>query len=253
MSKCDFEIIFNNFGLIVLFIIYTLWILLFLLSTINLISISKETYDNPLEYEQEYDKYSYFKNFTKNNMSILLNNNYDECEKLKIAMISENSSLSDIFELNIGSIHSSSISIIINNFFIFTFGCLLLVIYRLCFQTERDTECCDCRSICDLWYTFVFACIMVICLIVNIIEFASLCGVYNNNDSDNFFNFIDCYNVNKDAFEKYSILNDLSSHFTLVKIYHTLFIIYIAIFIVISIIIKLYCPFYSGAKENTFL
>lgn len=83
MSKCDFEIIFNNFGLIVLFIIYTLWILLFLLSTINLISISKETYDNPLEYEQEYDKYSYFKNFTKNNMSILLNNNYDEFKSLK--------------------------------------------------------------------------------------------------------------------------------------------------------------------------
>ena len=64
---------------------------------------------------------------------------------------------------------------------------------------------------------------------------------------------MECKNVNKESFSKYAILEDLSYNFTLIKIFHSLFIIYIVVFAFLLLMFKcLYSEKYlhKEKKEN---
>lgn len=95
--------------------------------------------------------------------------------------------------------------------------------------------------------------IILICLILNIIDFSILCGAYNSDDTRKFLNFLECKNVNKESFSKYAILEDLSYNFTLIKIFHSLFIIYIVVFTFLLLMFKCLYPekyLHKEEKEN---
>lgn len=140
----------------IVFIMYFLFILLSLISNIFVVYIIIESSDNPLKKEKEFDKYLYFSdeinckcekiifleicsneqllsgciNIDKNNTSIKLNENLDDCKKIENSIMSQNLTLSDIFDLNTNSIHSTSISLLIVNSFIFLIGCFFFVQMR---------------------------------------------------------------------------------------------------------------------------
>ena len=97
-------------------------------------------------------------------------------------------------------------------------------------------NCADyCGSICLVLIVFIF-------LITNIIIFSILCSKYNTDDTENFLSFLQCKNINKEAFEKYLVLNDLSSHISLLKAFQSIFIVLDFIFLIMSLILK--CCFF---------
>ena len=189
-------------------------------------------------------------NVDSNNKSILLTENSEECETVIELIKVKNSSLVDIFDLNTGTIHSTSIRIIINNIVTIAFCFFALYAYRFCDDQKKDKEdCCDC--IFEYLCTIFILLIILICLILNIIDFSILCGAYNSDDTRKFLNFLECKNVNKESFSKYAILEDLSYNFTLIKIFHSLFIIYIVVFTFLLLMFKcLYQEKYLHKEEK---
>ena len=107
-----------------------------------------------------------------------------------------------------------------------------------CDKSDRKSyeNCADyCGSICLVLIVFIF-------LITNIIIFSILCSKYNTDDTENFLSFLQCKNINKEAFEKYLVLNDLSSHISLLKSFQSIFIVLDFIFLIMSLILK--CCFF---------
>ena len=76
---------------------------------------------------------------------------------------------------------------------------------------------------------FIITLAILILLIIIIVVFSVVCGKYDDDDTGIFLDFLECPNVNKEGFYKYSSLEDLSSHFALLKIFQSIFIIIVFI------------------------
>ena len=70
---------------------------------------------------------------------------------------------------------------------------------------------------------------ILIILIIIIIIFSIVCGLYNSDDTSKYLEFLECTNVNKEGFYKFSSLEDLSSHFIALKIVQSFYIIIVFI------------------------
>lgn len=256
-------------GRITFVIISVILTTFFILSLVFSSHILNDSIENPLEKEKPSDKDKYF-NENENSyfelLSLFINNdkNYENntlinlgedsinCENIKDLILIKNSSLKDIFKLNIDSIHSNSASLIAINVIIFVFGFLIYIPNKFfgeclceicgccdcCDKSDRKSyeNCADyCGSICLVLIVFIF-------LITNIIIFSILCSKYNTDDTENFLSFLQCKNINKEAFEKYLVLNDLSSHISLLKAFQSIFIVLDFIFLIMSLILK--CCFF---------
>ena len=256
-------------GRITFVIISVILTTFFILSLVFSSHILNDSVENPLDKEKPSDKDKYF-NENENSyfelLSLFINNdkNYENntlinlgedsinCENIKDLILIKNSSLKDIFKLNIDSIHSNSASLIAINVIIFVFGFLIYIPNKFfgeclceicgccdcCDKSDRKSyeNCADyCGSICLVLIVFIF-------LITNIIIFSILCSKYNTDDTENFLSFLQCKNINKEAFEKYLVLNDLSSHISLLKSFQSIFIVLDFIFLIMSLILK--CCFF---------
>jgi len=255
-------------GRITFVIISVILTTFFILSLVFSSHILNDSVENPLDKEKPSDKDKYF-NENENSyfelLSLFINNdkNYENntlinlgedsinCENIKDLILIKNSSLKDIFKLNIDSIHSNSASLIAINVIIFVFGFLIYIPNKFfgeclceicgcccCDKSDRKSyeNCADyCGSICLVLIIFIF-------LITNIIIFSILCSKYNTDDTENFLSFLQCKNINKEAFEKYLVLNDLSSHISLLKSFQSIFIVLDFIFLIMSLILK--CCFF---------
>jgi hypothetical protein len=255
-------------GRITFFIISVILTTFFILSLVFSSHILNDSVENPLKKEKPSDKDKYFNEIESSYfelLSLFINNdkNYENntlinlgedsinCENIKDLILLQNSSLKDIFKLNIDSIHSNSASLIAINVIIFVFGFLIYIPNKLfgeclceicgcccCDKSDRKSyeNCADyCGSICLVLIVFIF-------LITNIIIFSILCSKYNTDDTENFLSFLQCKNINKEAFEKYLVLNDLSSHISLLKAFQSIFIVLDFIFLIMSLILK--CCFF---------
>ena len=256
-------------GRITFVIISVILTTFFILSLVFSSHILNDSVENPLDKEKPSDKDKYFNEIESSYfelLSLFINNdkNYENntlinlgedsinCENIKDLILIKNSSLKDIFKLNIDSIHSNSASLIAINVIIFVFGFLIYIPNKLfgeclceicgccdcCDKSDRKSyeNCADyCGSICLVLIVFIF-------LITNIIIFSILCSKYNTDDTENFLSFLQCKNINKEAFEKYLVLNDLSSHLSLLKSFQSIFIVLDFIFLIMSLILK--CCFF---------
>lgn len=256
-------------GRITFVIISVILTTFFILSLVFSSHILNDSVENPLDKEKPSDKDKYFNEIESSYfelLSLFINNdkNYENntlinlgedsinCENIKDLILIKNSSLKDIFKLNIDSIHSNSASLIAINVIIFVFGFLIYIPNKLfgeclceicgccdcCDKSDRKSyeNCADyCGSICLVLIVFIF-------LITNIIIFSILCSKYNTDDTENFLSFLQCKNINKEAFEKYLVLNDLSSHISLLKSFQSIFIVLDFIFLIMSLILK--CCFF---------
>ena len=258
-------------GRITFVIISVILTTFFILSLVFSSHILNDSVENPLDKEKPSDKDKYFNEIESSYfelLSLFINNdkNYENntlinlgedsinCENIKDLILIKNSSLKDIFKLNIDSIHSNSASLIAINVIIFVFGFLIYIPNKFfgeclceicgccgcccCDKSDRKSyeNCADyCGSICLVLIVFIF-------LITNIIIFSILCSKYNTDDTENFLSFLQCKNINKEAFEKYLVLNDLSSHISLLKSFQSIFIVLDFIFLIMSLILK--CCFF---------
>ena len=228
---------------IIITILYIILSALFILSLVFASFILNESSENPLEKEEYSDKYTYFK-YSKN-----FGNDLVDCKKIKDSIMIQNLNLTDIFDLNSNSINSNSKALISLNVIIFFFS-LFVYCQNICCGV-CCVECCGCSDesgtdktgcyggCCDCVGT---ACIMLIilsCLIADAVVFGILCGKFDDDGTKNFLAFLECQNINKEAFEKYLILDYLNSHISSLKIFQSLYVVYIFIFLLISMVAKL--------------
>ena len=76
--------------------------------------------------------------------------------------------------------------------------------------------------------------ILILCLIffiISLILFIIDCSKFNGDDTRKYSIFLDCTNVNKTGFSKYSSIEDLKSHIIFFKIFNSIFIVYYTVFI----------------------
>lgn len=242
-------------------IINIIFFLNFILSIIFLNPVISDSSENPLEKETYFDKNYYFVNETNiinvpgsNNSK---ENNMNECYQIQSLILSNNQSLSSIFEFKTDTIHTLSVTL--KAFDIIMLFCVIFMFLSFPFPHKNDdTNCLGslCSSLCD---EICFRCIYmpflilyILSFIVQIIVFSISCGKYNNSDTSNFLNFLECHNINKEAFEEYSIVNDYSYHFGLLKIFHSIYIVYCLIFIPLTYFIYyVYDYDISSSKETT--
>ena len=263
--------------------LFVFWFLFFM-TLIFIALIINDTLKNPLEKENQFDKSNYFNdnsfgtkqkckcgekillnfcsedlllsgciNINENNTLINLNENLGNCKAIEESIMSHNSKLIDIFQLNTNNINSSSKGLLTVNILLFIFGSLVYVTYNKCLSIYTGLITCDwekarneeekgkdecCYVFIEFYITIFRNLFILICLIVDIIIFSILCGVYNIDDTSKFLKFLECNNVNIVGFDKYLVLRNLSYHFSLLKFFQSLFIIYVFFYLFISIILK---------------
>ena len=191
---------------------------------------------------------------------------FSQCQEIQNMIINEKLKLKDIFELETGSIRSSIICLIALNIVIFIIIILyypIIEIYLISqtndfhgYHSKKDKgknreehkdeqKCCCCRLFCFIFIksaiiliiALVIALVILFLLIIIIVIFSVLCEKYNHDDTGKFLDFLECLNVNKEGFYKYSSLQDLPPHFTLVKIFQ-IFFIFMAFFSVLYTIVE---------------
>lgn len=192
-------------------------------------------------------------NINENNTLINLNENLNDCKAIEESIISHNFKLIDIFQLNTNKINSSSKGLLTLNILLFFFGSLVYVTRNKCLSILTGLFTCDwekardeeekgkedcCYEFSEFLITIIYILFILICLIVDIIIFSTLCSVYNIDDTSKFLKFLECNNVNIAGFDKYLVLKNLSYHFSLLKFFQSLFIIYFFFYLFISIILK---------------
>jgi len=189
---------------------------------------------------------------------------FTQCEEIQNKIINGNFKLKNIFEIKTDSIHSLITTLIALNIAIF----IMVILYFPCFefwvkrkeeefndyykakQKEKEEQkeegkkksifsdfldWCDtfCRalSLVSLIYgiLFLISIAILIILIIIIIIFSIVCGLYNSDDTSKYLDFLDCTNVNKVGFYKFSSLEDLSSHFIALKIVQSFYMIFVFI------------------------
>ena len=80
-----------------------------------------------------------------------------------------------------------------------------------------------------LFLLIIISIVILIILIVIIIVYSVACGKYKADDTGKHLDFLECPNVRKEGFYKYSSLSDLSSYFTPLKVVQSFYIITIFI------------------------
>jgi len=233
---------------IILSILYIILIGFFTPSLVYSILILNNSSENPLEKEEYSDKNNYFKNIA------ILGDNLVDCEKIQESIMVQNLSLIDIFELNTNSIYSNSKALISLNCIIFFFciiiycsnNCLFSIV--CCCLNEKGTRECFGGCFADYLASAILIILNLICLIADSIIFGILCRKFDNGGTKNFLSFLECKNVNKDAFEKYLVLEDLDSYFSFLKIFQSLFIVYVFIYSLFAVIGK--CCLFGDVEEK---
>lgn len=157
-----------------------------------------------------------------------LSNFKNKCNEVRNKIINENIKLKDIFKLKTNSIKSTSNALLAFNILIFLFSALYIFILYDTWEKKNDEIFCSCFG--TMIYSFFYYIINLIFLIIDIALFSSACQKFNSDDSKNFVKFLECPNINKDGFSKYSILQNLPTHFILFKIFQTFFILFILAF-----------------------
>ena len=201
-------------------------------------------------------------NIAKNNTLLYFQKDLDECLRIEESIMIENKRLMNIFKLKTSSIHSWINFVIIINFIMMVSTFFIFIHYCCCERCiEKGTDmwdcsrcccCCQecfcccfcpifkvfCQLLCDAWITIFFFAFILICLIFNVIFFSIACYNYDSDDTKNYLDFLDCSNVNKKGFDKYSSINDLYSHFTLMKIFQSIYIVFIVIYLCFTLLMK---------------
>lgn len=195
------------------------------------------------------------KNIYKNNNLRNLKK-FSQCEEIQDKIINENVKLKDIFELKTVSIHSSIISLVTLNIIVFIIIILYFPIRKLFVNNaneaykdyhaeknekektfeDKKLDCIDCccfygvGSMCLVCIIILIILVIFILLIVIIVIFSVSCGKYDDDNTGKFLDFLECPNVNKEGFYKYSSIVDLSSYFSKLKIFQSFLIIIIFIY-----------------------
>ena len=178
---------------------------------------------------------------------------FSQCEEIQNKIINENIKLKDIFELKTDSIYPLISTLMGLNISIFILIILFFPLYENYMknkveeykkfkekESKNDSENCCKKAICFCCVCFLglilllgllilIAIAILIILIISIIIFSIACGKYNSSDTSKYLEFLECTNVNKEGFYKFSSLDDLSSHFTALKIAQSFYIISIFI------------------------
>ena len=189
---------------------------------------------------------------------------FTQCEEIQNKIIKGNLKLKNIFDLKTDSIHSLITTLIALNIAIF----IMVILYFPCFelwvkskeeeyndyyktkQKEKEEQkkrgkkksifsdfldCCHpfCMAlglaILVIGILVLISIAILIILIIIIIIFSIVCGLYNSDDTSKYLEFLECTNVNKEGFYKFSSLEDLSSHFIALKIVQSFYIIIVFI------------------------
>ena len=240
----------------VAFISYGLFLLFFVPPLVCIFFISKDTSEDPLKEGINFYNTSSFNSGSYINACAEAFNLKDEytvdCNKIYELIKVKNQSLGEIFTLNTGKINSLSKGLIAVKFVTLSLVILDIIIYLRILnekkssytgtKTKKDSGdyCADC---CCLF----FGCIIGLCcavfiiisfgilIIVEIILFSIICAKYNNDETKKFLNFLKCDGINHDIISKFSSLNDLSLHFTLIKILNSVYLIFFIIFGIIVV------------------
>ena len=165
----------------------------------------------------------------------LQNFNNDECEVIQNKIMIHNTKLINIFNLETSAINSSIFSLLTFNIVIFVLILLIYPLYVLfsCPCIKSDDCCCClcgcafklCNMFCANSIVFCLFFVILILLIVDIVTFSSGCKYYKNDDTNKFLDFLQCSNVNKEGFQKFCAIEDLSSHFNVLIILQSIFIV----------------------------
>ncbi len=245
---CSKEISKQKTTAIVL-LFYVIFFICFIPSLVLMFFISKDTYEDPLEDGITFynsTSYSPRDNIITNAPKINLNDkDIIDCNNIHELITVQNKSLGEIFKLNTGYIRYLSNSLIALKFVTLFFIIIELFNYIAC-QNKKDfgnvkgdnkVEDC-CLSLCCMFFACMLGCLCMvfvavgffIFLIVDIILFSIMCSQYNNDETNKFLNFLQCDGINQDIITKFTGLNDLSSHFTAIKIVNSIYIVFFAMF-----------------------
>ena len=236
-----------------------LFLLFFIPSLVFFYFISKDTSEDPLEEGINFFNSTSFNYGNNINTYIDIFNFKDEnpvdCSRIYELIKVKNQSLSEIFTLNTRKINFLAKSLIALKFVTLAFVILAFILYLKNLAEKKSnvpikdsgsknsTEQC-CASFCLIF----ISCMIGLCctallligfaifLIVEIILFSVISAKYNNDETKKFLNFLQCDGISHNIIEKFSSLNNLSLHFTLIKILNS---VYIVFFVVFGIIVAL--------------
>ena len=241
------------------FTFHGLFLLFFILSLVFFFFISKDTSEDPLQEGINFYNSTSF-NYG-NNISTYLDifnlkdENLVDCSRIYELIKVKNQSLSDIFTLNTGKINFYAKSLIALKFVTLAFVILAFILYLKNLAEKKsnvpikDSELKNSTEQCCASFCLIFiSCMIGLCctallligfaifLIVEIILFSIISAKYNNDETKKFLNFLQCDGISHNIIEKFSSLNNLSLHFTLIKILNS---VYIVFFVVFGIIVAL--------------
>ena len=241
----------------VVFTFYGLFLLFFIPSLVFVFFISKDTSEDPLQEGINFYNSTSFNYINNTNTYVDMFNLKDEnpvdCNKIYELIKVKNQSLSEIFTLYTGKINSLAKGLIALKFVTLAFVILAFIIYLINLNEKQsysantkpknDTEEC-CANFCCLFLgcmiglgcAFFLIIGFSIFLIVEIVLFSIISAKYNNDETKKFLNFLQCDGISHDIIKKFSSLNDLSLHFTLIKILNSVYIIFFFAFGIIVVI-----------------
>ena len=236
--------------------------IIFYFSEIAIIIYSNKIYEdtlfgNPFKFEKYYDKKNYFKSLDVQNLPIIkkckcqneilnypctvkqillgciditpnIKNQNDilqyvkeknECYKIQYEIMKKNKKLEQIFILKTEIINYYALSLLIIIIIDFTLQIILTIII-----------------ICGIFIPNLLRinfCICLICIIAfviygivfsNLYFFFELCLNYFQDDTRIYVDFLQCSNVNKNGFHKYSNLEKLKSHFNIFLVLNIIYL-----------------------------
>lgn len=215
-----------------------LFLSIFVLLTITALLVSHDTSKgNVFETEKGKDKLNYFKNqdllesgtINQNNTKKIFAETKDiNCNKIERKIINENTALIDIFDLKTDSLHNLIISLIMFNSIMFFLSMIFLPFIKCTYHENKSED--NCFDKCDFccWYLMtlmLFYSIILIFFIIDIILFSSFIYKYSIDETNTFLEFLECSNINKDGFNKYSILQGLPIHCSFFTFFQIIYII----------------------------
>ena len=158
----------------------------------------------------------------------------DKCKHIENEIMVNNKTLSQIFNTNINYIHKMALGImVVISLCIFSLLAVLLT---------KDFPFFKCFEITCAPFAPIIICTLAFSGIVNLVLYIILIVKYYKGDTRNFVSFLDCQNVNNDAFSKYH-------NFEILKLDFFVFMI-INIFDLIMNFLFMNCKFSYQKNEN---
>ena len=215
-----------------------LFLSIFVLLTITALLASHDTSKgNVFETEKGKDKLNYFKNQDLLESGAINQNNTKKifveikdinCNTIERKIINENTALIDIFALKTDSLHNLIISLIMFNSIMFFLSLIFLPFIKFMYheKSKGDKNCFDTYFCCCYLMTIIFFySIILTFFIMDIILFSSFLYKYSIDETNIYLEFLECSNINKDGFNKYSILQGLPIHCSFFIFFQIIFII----------------------------